>query len=162
MNRAFVRLRMLVIVPMLAAVVGAQAFAEANRVAFPATLDRLVHFTTVTRGNVVEHMLTSRAAIEAAQAGRPMPDGTQVILADYREGKIYRYFVMEKGGGWGADYDERRRTADWQFQWYWPDGSLNMAENTQRCQSCHQSRADENYMFTWRELLAFDLGGAGE
>ncbi len=28
---------------------------------------------------------------------------------------------MEKGEGWGADYDARRRTADWQFQWFEPD-----------------------------------------
>jgi lipoprotein-anchoring transpeptidase ErfK/SrfK len=132
---------------------GWQAGAESNRVRFPADLEKLVHYTTVTRGNVTEHMLTSREAIREAKDGQPLPDGTQVILADYRDGKIYRYFVMEKGEGWGAGYDERQRTADWQFQWYWPDGSINMNENTARCRSCHQSQAGkQQYMFTFTDM----------
>lgn len=84
-----------------ATLLGWQVHAEANRVTFPRNLDQLVHYTTVTRGDVVEHMLTSREAIQAAQTGQPVPDGTQIILADYRNDKIYRYFVMEKGPGWG-------------------------------------------------------------
>ncbi len=129
--------------------------AEGNRVRFPQNIGELVHYTTVTRGNVTEHMLTSQEALEAANAGEPMPNGTQVILADYREGEIHRYFVMEKGEGWGEEYPTYRRTKDWQFQWYWPDGSINMNEDTQRCQSCHQSREDENYMFTYGDLRRY-------
>ncbi|WGD32238.1 cytochrome P460 family protein [Ancylobacter sp. WKF20] len=140
-----------------ATLLGLQVRAEPTRVTFPRNIDDLVHYTTVTRGDVVEHMLTSREAIQAAQNGQPMPDGTQIILADYRNDKIYRYFVMEKGPGWGDDYDARRRTGDWQFQWYWPDGSINTQENTMRCQSCHQSRAEQNYMFTYRDLMNFNL-----
>ena len=89
---------------------GARTLAEENRVAFPEDLDALTHFTTVTRGEVTEHMLTSEAAIEAAQNGEPIPYGTQVILADYRDGALYRLFVMEKGEGWGGDYDAAPRT----------------------------------------------------
>ena len=37
--------------------------AEPTRATFPANLDQLVHYTTVTRGNVTEHILTSREAI---------------------------------------------------------------------------------------------------
>lgn len=129
--------------------------AEENRVRFPQSIGELVHYTTVNRGNVTEHMLTSQEALDAVEAGNPIPNGTQVILADYREGEIYRYFVMEKGEGWGEDYPDYRRTQDWQFQWYWPDGSVNMDEDTQRCQSCHQSRENENYMFTYGDLRRF-------
>ncbi|MGO7623928.1 hypothetical protein ACC687_37755, partial [Rhizobium ruizarguesonis] len=35
-----------------------------------------------------------------------------------------------------------------QFQWFKPEGSVNMAENTARCQSCHSSRADEDFLYT--------------
>jgi hypothetical protein len=131
------------------------ATAEETRVTFP-DLDALIHYTTVNRGDVTEHMLTTQAAIDATQGGQPIPDGTQVVLVDYREGEVYRYFVMEKGAGWGADYDDRRRTGDWQFQFYWGDRSINMEENTARCQSCHQSRSEAEYMFTYNDLRRFE------
>lgn len=129
-------------------------WAEANRVTFP-PLDQLEHYTTVTRGEVTEHMLTSRAAIDAVEAGEPIPYGTHVVLVDYREGEVYRYFVMQNGEGWGAD-DPDQRTADWQFQWFWPDQSINMDETTSRCQACHQSREDREYLFTYNDLRRFE------
>jgi hypothetical protein len=138
-----------------AALTAWQVHAESNRVTFPANLDQLVHYTTVTRGNVTEHMLTSQAAIDAVRKGQPIPNGTHLVLKDIREGKPYRYFVMQKGAGWGNDYDARRRTGDWQFQWFWPDKSINMQENTSRCQSCHESRESDQYMYTLRDLKAF-------
>lgn len=134
----------------------ATAIAEPNRVGFPDNLDELEHYTTVTRGDVTEHMYTSRAALDAIQAGEEVPDGTQVILQDWREGEVYRLFVMEKGDGWGEDYDEGSRTEDWQFQWYWPDGSINMDENTQRCRSCHMSREGRNFMFTYNDARRYE------
>jgi Cytochrome P460 len=147
--------------PLVAAIFGAvtlicwQAIAEGNRVAFP-NLEQLVHYTTVRRGNVTEHMLTTQDAIAAVKAGQPIPNGSHVVLVDYREGEVFRYFVMQKGNGWGGDYDDRRRTGDWQFQWFKPDRSINMSENTARCQSCHQARADNEYLYTFDQMKAFD------
>ncbi|WP_313352368.1 cytochrome P460 family protein [Paracoccus sp. (in: a-proteobacteria)] len=131
------------------------AGAEETRVTFP-DLDVPIHYTTVTRGNVTEHMPSTQDAIEAVQAGRPIPDGTHVVLVDYREGEVYRFFVMERGAGWSNDYDERRRTGDWQYQFYWGDRSVNMEENTARCQRCHQSRAGSEYMYTYNDLRRFE------
>jgi hypothetical protein len=132
-----------------------QANAEENRVTFPENLDQLVHYTTVKRGNVVEHMLTSQDALQAIKDGQPIPDKTHFVLVDYRKGEVFRYFVMEKGKGWGADYDEDRRTADWQFQWFKPDKSINMDENTARCQSCHQGQKRTDYLYTADEARQF-------
>jgi hypothetical protein len=136
--------------------VGWQVHAETNRVKFPENLDRLVHYTTVRRGNVTEHIMTTPEALEAVKSGRPIPAGTHFVLVDYRDDKLYRYFVMEKGGGFGADYDERRRTADWQFQWFWPDKSVNMNENTARCQSCHRSQEGSDYLYTASRIPRFN------
>lgn len=136
--------------------VGWQVRAETNRVMFPENLDQLVHYTTVKRGNVTEHILTTREAMEAVKSGQPIPDGTHFVLADHRDGKIYRYFVMEKGDGFGADYDDRRRTANWQFQWFWPDKTVNMSENTNRCQSCHRSQASSEYLYTGYRIPRFN------
>lgn len=136
--------------------VGLQVHAEPNRTTMP-DIDTLVHYTTVTRGDVTEHIMTSREAIEAVRQGQPIPAGTHVVLVDYREGEVFRYFVMEKGQDWGADYDERRRTGDWQFQWFKPDGTINMEENTARCQSCHTSRADREFLYTFNDLRRFEF-----
>jgi hypothetical protein len=147
--------------PLVAAIFGAvtlicwQAIAEGNRVAFP-NLEQLVHYTTVRRGNVTEHMLTTQDAIAAVKAGQPIPNGSHVVLVDYREGEVFRYFVMQKADGWGGDYDERRRTGDWQFQWFKPDRTINMSENTARCQSCHQSQAGSEYLYTGYRIPRFN------
>lgn len=65
--------------------------AERTRVTFPESLDGLVHYSTVKRGEVTEHMLTSPAAIDAARAGRELPAGTHVVLekADVK----YRFVI---------------------------------------------------------------------
>ena len=136
-------------------VIGWQVHAENNRVKFPENIDELVHYTTVRRADVTEHIMTTPAAIEAVKNGKPIPSGTQFVLVDYRDGELYRYFVMEKGEGFGADYDERRRTANWQFQWFWPDKSANMKENTARCQSCHRGQADSDYLYTAYRIPRF-------
>lgn len=132
--------------------------AESNRVVFPANLEQLVHYSTVKRGESTEHMLTSPAALEAIQKGLPVPNGTHFVLVDYRDSKVFRYFVMQKGANWGADYDASRRTGDWQFQSFKPDKTINMAENTARCQSCHQSRDDGEYLYTFGDAKRFRLG----
>lgn len=140
----------------LAIALAQSAWAEPNRVAFPDNLDELEHYTTVTRGEVTEFIYTSRAALDAIQAGQPVPMDTQIILQDWRDGEVYRLFVMQNGAGWGDEYDEATRTADWQFQWYWPDGSINTEENTERCRACHQSREGREYMFTYNDARGFE------
>lgn len=91
--------------------VGMQVHAEPTRATMP-DIGKLVHYTTVTRGEVTEHIMTTREAIEAVKRGDPIPNGTHVALVDYRGGEVFRYFIMEKGDNWGQDYDENRRTAD--------------------------------------------------
>lgn len=141
-------------VALAASIAALQAHAEPNRVTFP-KLDELVHYTTVRRGEVTEHISTTRAAIEAIQKGLPVPNGTHFVLADYRDAKIFRYFVMEKGVGWGNDFEERRRTGDWQFQWFKPDRTINLQENTARCMACHASQKDSQYLYTAKRLSEF-------
>jgi hypothetical protein len=154
--KTFARPFCLAVLATCALLVGWQVQAETNRVRFPENLDQLVHYTTVRRGNVTEHIMTTPEAIEAVKSRQPVPAGTHFVLVDYRDGKLYRYFVMEKGEGFGAEYDARRRTADWQFQWFWPDRSVNLDENTARCQSCHRSQAGADYLFTAYRIPRFN------
>jgi hypothetical protein len=156
MTRLPARLLVLVAVACGIVMIGWQVDAEPTKATMP-DISNLVHYTTVTRGEVTEHIMTTREAIEAVKAGKPIPSGTHFALVDYREGKVFRYFIMEKGAGWGADYDESRRTGDWQFQWFKPDGTINAAENTARCQSCHSSRADREFLYTFNDIRRFEF-----
>lgn len=130
------------------------AQAEQTRVIFPENIDQLEQFSTVTRGDVIEEMLTTPEALAAVRNGEPMPNGTHVVLVDYREGEVFRYFIMQKGENWGADYDDRRRTGDWHFQAFTPDRSVNLNEDPARCQGCHQARAEQQFMFTFDDIFA--------
>lgn len=128
-----------------------QSVAEPNRVTFPDAMDQFEHYATVTRGET-EDMLTTREALEAAKKGEPLPYGTHVVIRFHRDGAITRYFVMQKGEGWGADYPDGR-TEDWQFQFFNADKTVRAGENTARCMSCHSSRADEQFTFTFQDML---------
>ncbi|CAN7523382.1 hypothetical protein LJR235_003606 [Pararhizobium sp. LjRoot235] len=121
------------------------AFAEANQVSFP-PLDDLEHYTTVRRGVTREHMLTSRAALNAIEAGQPMPPGTHVVLVDYQSDVLTRYLVAQKMGD-GAE--------DWQYQWFWPDRAVKADENVAQCYSCHRSRVDNQFLFTFDDAVSF-------
>ncbi|WP_244627751.1 hypothetical protein [Microvirga tunisiensis] len=68
----------------------APAHAETEAVTFP-PLEQLEHYATVRRGVTREYMLTSRAALDAIKAGRPVPTGTQVVLIDYQSDVLHRY-----------------------------------------------------------------------
>ena len=119
--------------------------AAANAVTFP-VVDQLKHYATVTRGVTLEHMLTSQEALTAIQGGRPVPVGTHVVLVDYQSGKLYRYLVSQKvGSGEG----------DWQYQWFWPNGSVKPDEKPDQCYACHRSRIDRQFMFTHTDAVRF-------
>lgn len=86
------------LVPGTVFTIGWQVHAETNRVKFP-ELEGLVHYTTVRRGNVMEHIMTTPETMAAVKAGQPIPQGTHFVLVDYRDGELYRYFVMERAKG---------------------------------------------------------------
>jgi hypothetical protein len=153
MNITRKRLALVAVVAIL--LTGWRVHAEPNRVRLPDSLDGFVHYTTVKRGEVTEHIMTTQAAMDAIRDGKPVPAGTHFLLVDYRNGKLHRTFVMEKGEGFGAEYDARRRTADWQFQWFWPDRTVNLSENTARCQSCHRGQASNDFLFTASRIPQF-------
>jgi hypothetical protein len=93
-----------------------QALAAGDRVAFPEGYANGVRYATVKRGNITEELFTSRATIDAVKSGQPVPRGTVITMEDYRDGKLFRYVVMEKRAGWGAGYPPDKRNGEWEFQ----------------------------------------------
>lgn len=130
------------------------AFADGELVQFPASFEAGVHYATVNRGTIKQDLYTSRAAIEAVKAGRPFPSGTAITLVDTRDGKLFRYVVMEKRTGWGADYSPDKRNGEWEFQAFNADQSVNRNENLDRCFGSHKGQAQSDFVFTRERMKA--------
>lgn len=131
---------------MITGLVTGNVEAEPNQVTFP-SIEQLTHYTTVERGNTVEHMLTSKEALAAIKAGSPIPTGTHLVLQDFQSGELYRYLVAQK-----LESDP----ASWQYQWFWPNGSVKADERPEQCYACHRSREAQQFMFTHDAAVEFD------
>lgn len=129
-----------------------QARAGGDLVKFPDNFADGVLYATVERGNIKEDIFTGREAIEAAKAGRPLPSGTVITLVDYRDGKLFRYVVMEKRTGWGADYPADKRNGEWEYQAFNADKSVNANESLDRCLSCHKPQAAKDFVHTYDRM----------
>ena len=122
--------------------------AAGDLVRFPDRFESGVRYATVERGNIREEIFANREAIEIARRDEPLPSGTVITLVDYRDGKLFRYVVMEKRSGWGAQYPESKRNGEWEYQAFNADKSVNHTENLDRCFSCHKSQAANDFVWT--------------
>jgi hypothetical protein len=136
----------------LIAILSESAIAGGELVKFPENFVNGVLYTTIYRGNIKEDIYTSRAAVDAVKSGKPIPGGTVITLVDYRDGKLFRYVVMEKRTGWGAEYSSDIRNGEWEYQAFNDDKSVNGSENLIRCFSCHKSEEHNDFVFTLDDM----------
>lgn len=134
---------------------GWPAIAQTNRATFPKNFDEYVLYATYDRGSSKEEAFATRETLEIAKTGQPLPPGTQLVLGIWSDNALTGYFVMEKGMGWGADLAEEQRTGDWHFQQFDANGEVRRTAIAERCQSCHGSQADNDFMFTTDRLRAY-------
>jgi hypothetical protein len=152
MKPLFVHVLLTALTFMSVAAVTWQAEAAGELVRFPDGFADGVLYATVTRGNLKEEIFIGRAAIDAVKKGQPIPSGSVITLVDYRDGKLFRYVVMEKRAGWGAEYPPEKRTGEWEFQAFNTDKSVNRSENLDRCFSCHNPQARQDFVFTFNRM----------
>ncbi|MGM0878529.1 MAG: cytochrome P460 family protein [Bacillota bacterium] len=131
----------------------------ANRdlVKFPENYDEGELFTTVTRGDTFEELYTSREAIEAVQDGQPIPSGTVVTLKIFKDEELYRYFVMEKRDGWGAQYPPEMRNGEWEYNAFTADRAVAYEEDIGRCFTCHANQERDEYMNKFDEMKSYEF-----
>lgn len=125
-----------------------QANAGRDLVKFPEHYAEGVHYTTVNRANIREEIFATRSTIDAVKNGEPIPSEAVITMEDYRDGKLFRYIVMEKRTGWGAEYPPGLRNGEWEFQAFNADRSVNRNENVARCFACHKGQAHQDFVFT--------------
>lgn len=124
------------------------SMAQVNRATFPENFDEYVLYATYDRGSSGEEAFALPETIEIAKAGLPLPPGTRLVLSILKNDALTGYFVMEKGQDWGLDFAEEQRTGDWHFQEFNTEGQVSQSAFAERCQSCHQGAAADDFMFT--------------
>ena len=134
---------------------GWPAMAQTNRATFPKNFNQYVLYATYDRGSSKEEAFATPETLAIAKSGQTLPPGTQLVLGIWSDYKLTGYFVMEKGQGWGADFAEELRTGDWHFQQFDTDMQVKRTAIAERCQSCHGSRAANDFMFTTDRLRAY-------
>lgn len=104
----------------------------------------------------------NRLALEAARAGRPLPEGSVLltvnhvaqIAADGRwtPGAVKTYVGMETRAGWGDAIPPLLRNGNWNYGVWSADGTPRLALQQPRCLACHQPKAADSYLFTLEAL----------
>jgi Cytochrome P460 len=143
-------------------------------IVFPADYAKGVLYQTVDRADLKQVRLlyaSTQAAIDAAKAGKPLPDGTVLTMAQYaaqvddkgepvkgpngrfvRTEKIVGYTVMEKRPGWGNDVPDEIRNGDWQYQAFLTDRTPNPKAQLAACFKCHKPLDKQDFVFSWDGL----------
>jgi hypothetical protein len=83
-------------------------------------------------------------AIEAARAGKPMPDGAILVKENYGKDKksLMAVTPMYKIDGYNPD------GGDWYWAKYKADGTVEAAGQPKGCISCHSVKKDSDWLFT--------------
>jgi hypothetical protein len=153
----------------------AQAQLGRDKVAFPQDYAKGVLYTTIDRHDIKQYreLWGPAAALEAAKAGKPLPDGTVLTLVQYGalttaagepqkdasgrfiKGPKVGYAVMEKRAGWGAEYAEQLRNGEWEYQAFTADGKPNERANVTACFACHKPLGDRvDFTFSYDRMKA--------
>lgn len=104
----------------------------------------------------------NRAALEAARAGKPLPEDA-VIVVETASGRIegeklvadapLSYAVFAARAGWGERIPELLRNGNWQFGAFSADREPRL-QNQAACLACHKPQAAQSFMFTYDTLAA--------
>lgn len=148
--------------------------AGGDKVVFPEKFADGKLYAVVERADIKQYreLYTTAAAIEAAKAGQPMPDGTVITMVTYqalpdingnpqkgRDGHFIRgvrlgHFVMEKRAGWGAEYAGDKRNGEWEYQAFTAARAVNDKANLGACFTCHKPQDKQDFVFSYGRMKA--------
>jgi len=134
-------------------------FTKYHTINFPAT-------------NQVRYYFANKAALQAAKAGKDLPDGSVLFAEVYSAklgpdnkpvsgpdgffvaDKLLFYTAMARDSGWGKDLPDMLRNADWNYAVFTTDGKQRPGVNQGECLACHKPLDKASYTFTLKELAS--------
>lgn len=149
----------------------AVSFAGSEKIAFPAGYREGRLYAMVDRpdNKTVRDLYANAIAVQAGQAGRPLPSGSVLSMEVYQakvddtgapvkgpdgrfvKGALVGVFVMEKRTGWGTEYPESLRNGEWEYARFAPDGARQNVD-TRPCFECHKPEGARDFVFTLDKL----------
>ena len=118
----------------------------------------------------VRYYYANSAAVAAAKAGKPLPDGS-VLFAEvyaakldadktpitgsdgfYEADKLLLYTAMAREEGWGKDIPEKLRNENWNYAIFTTDKQHRPGVNQAECLACHKPLDKVSYIFTLKQL----------
>lgn len=126
----------------------------------------------------VRYFYANKVALDAARAGRALPDGAVLFAEVYAPqldaarkpvtgsdghfvpAKLVAYTAMEREAGWGKDFPGMLRNEDWNYAVFTPAKEHRAGVNQGLCLGCHKPLAPASYTFTLKDLVAVAQGGA--
>ena len=132
-----------------------------SRMAFPADFPAgfTLYQSAAADGSVAERY-ANRIAIDAARAGRPLPDGSVILVVNRpapaagatTPGTPRGYAAMESRAGWGATVPALIRNGNWDYAVFDAARVRNEGLNQALCLACHRPQSAGSYVFTIAEL----------
>ena len=151
------------------------AHIERTRLKFPEDYKRdFIDYHSINfpeRGQVRKYYV-NKTAFDAAREGKPMPQGSYflvevyaakmdetkkpVIGADglYEQEKLLLYTAMETQPGWGDDFPDLLRNADWNYAIFNTDRTVRAGVNQAECLACHKPLDKDSHLFLIKPLQA--------
>jgi cytochrome c553 len=136
-----------------------ETFTKYHAINFPATRQ-------------VRYYYANSAAVQAAKAGKPLPDGSVLFAEVYAaklddaknpvkgaDGffvaeKLLFYTAMASGAGWGSEIPDMLRNGNWHYAVFTLDKKPRPGVNQAECLACHKPLDNVSYTFTLKELAA--------
>ena len=117
----------------------------------------------------VRYYYANKAAVAAAKAGTPLPDGAALFVevhsAKLDDGKpvtgadgffvadkLLLYTAMARDAGWGKDIPEMLRNENWNYAVFATDKTQRPGVNQAECLACHKPLNNVSYTFTLKQL----------
>jgi hypothetical protein len=119
----------------------------------------------------VRYYYANPAALQAAKAGQPMPDGAYLFVEVYsakldadkkpvagadgffQPDKLLFYTAMQRDKGWGDAIPEMLRNDQWNYAAFTAEKALRPG-NQAGCLACHKPLDKDSYLFTIAQLTA--------
>lgn len=145
----------------------------ATKVSFPADYKgKFTYYTTINfeATKQVRLYYANAVALAAARDGKPLPDGSVLLVsihtaklgddkmpmkgADgfFAPDKLVGFTAMARQAGWGKDIPAMLRNEDWSYAVFAPDGKPRPGLNYAVCFACHKPLDKVSYLFTLKAL----------
>ncbi len=156
-----------------AVVPAAVAEFKRSRMAFPTDFPKgyaVYRTQNDTESLSVSTSWANAAAWRAAREHQPLPDGSVIIVANYKakldaagkplaradgswvEGEPQSYSGMEARAGWGEPVPALLRNGNWHYNVFSADKTPNAALNQAACLACHKPAVAHSFVFTHEAL----------